>query len=545
MIKNISCKTFSAMLCMLLVAGMMLTGCSGDKSTASKASGLEATKEEVKADNTTKYVSGAGAMAGKKEETVNIKAKADGTIKKIKVTDYLKDFEAGKLISDISNLKDIRNVSGDEKMYPQKDGTFLWENSGEDIKYEGKSEEKLPVDVKVSYYLDGKKMPIEQISGKSGKVKIRYDYKNRTSKTEEVDGKKYKVNVPFVFLTMVTLDDDVFKNVKIKNGEVYDMDNNTMALGFGMPGVGDALGLDEFEDDLEEMKDDKDKKSDKDEKFPDYVEITADVKDFELDFSTTIVTKGIFGGLDNDMFKNLRDVSKSMKKLQKATNKLEDATEKVYDGSKKLGDGVSQYVDGVKKVNSGVSKLKAGSGKLDANSAKLVKGQSALTSGLRQLKTGLDKMDMSGYASIPSMKPLVAAIAGLKQGVAGLLKGSEGMEKGIKGYTAGVSGINKGIKGLSAGMGKLASSGNKLVSGFNAFENGLRKLADGMSDYNEDGIKNLTKFGGEDLKKIANRLNALKKADKGYGTFSGAFEGQDTTVQFLFEMEGDQPDDKK
>ena len=46
---------------------------------------------------------------------------------------------------------------------------------GEDISYEGTSNQQLPVTTKVTYYLDGKEIKPEDLAGKSGKVKIRFD----------------------------------------------------------------------------------------------------------------------------------------------------------------------------------------------------------------------------------------------------------------------------------------------------------------------------------------------------------------------------------
>ena len=49
---------------------------------------------------------------------------------------------------------------------------------GNDIYYQGKTDKELPVKQTISYYLDGEKMDPDEIAGKSGKVTIRFDYKN-------------------------------------------------------------------------------------------------------------------------------------------------------------------------------------------------------------------------------------------------------------------------------------------------------------------------------------------------------------------------------
>lgn len=43
--------------------------------------------------------------------------------------------------------------------------------------------------MKVSYYLDGEKMDPKDMAGKSGEVKIRFDYYNNSNETVKVKGK--------------------------------------------------------------------------------------------------------------------------------------------------------------------------------------------------------------------------------------------------------------------------------------------------------------------------------------------------------------------
>ena len=45
-------------------------------------------------------------------------------------------------------MKDIKNTEGDEEYTQNADGTITWENKGEDISYEGTSNQQLPVTTK-------------------------------------------------------------------------------------------------------------------------------------------------------------------------------------------------------------------------------------------------------------------------------------------------------------------------------------------------------------------------------------------------------------
>ena len=81
------------------------------------------------------------------------------------------------------------SVKGEETYKEGEDGTILWDADGKDIYYQGESSEELPVEVKMTYYLDGQEIQPEELAGKSGKVKIRIDYLNHSSQKVGEEGK--------------------------------------------------------------------------------------------------------------------------------------------------------------------------------------------------------------------------------------------------------------------------------------------------------------------------------------------------------------------
>lgn len=115
---------------------------------------------------------GTADNAVSKEETVYVNAKATGKTSKITVSNWLKN--SGSVsgnLTDESNLKNIKNVKGDET-YTADGDKLTWSTDGEDIYYQGTSKEKLPVSVKLTYYLDGEKVKPSELKGKSGHLKI-------------------------------------------------------------------------------------------------------------------------------------------------------------------------------------------------------------------------------------------------------------------------------------------------------------------------------------------------------------------------------------
>ena len=116
-----------------------------------------------------------------KDETIYANLNSDGSVKSTIVSEHLNDNGKNE-ISDKTSLKDVTNVNGDEK-YSQDGNKIIWEANGNDIYYEGSTEKELPVNMKITYMLDGKEMNVKDMLGKSGKVTIKMKYTNNLKKT--------------------------------------------------------------------------------------------------------------------------------------------------------------------------------------------------------------------------------------------------------------------------------------------------------------------------------------------------------------------------
>ena len=258
-----------------LVLACSTTACGSGTSSDDKE---ESTSESSK-DNGDELVA---TMNTDKEETVYVIADSQGKTKEVVVSEWLKNLEGSSTIEDATNLTDIKNVKGDES-YKNSGSGIVLESNGSDIYYQGKSNEELPVSVKVTYYLDGKQISPDDLLGKSGKVKIRYDYTNNSSTSVKIDNENSEVYTPFVMATGLMLPTDTFKNVTVSNGEVLSEGNNIVAFGVAMPGLADSLAI----DDMENISVDLD--------ITDYFEVTADVEDFSLGMSVTFCCYKRFG----------------------------------------------------------------------------------------------------------------------------------------------------------------------------------------------------------------------------------------------------------
>lgn len=191
-------------------------------------------------------VNAAGKKDSKKEdktETVYVNANADGSVDKITVSDWLKNHSSSDTLEDFSNLENIKNVKGDETFTQNADGSIVWDSKGNDIYYQGESNEELPVTMKVTYYLDGQQMDPKDMAGKSGEVKIRFDYYNNSNETVKVKGKNYNIKTPFTMVTGMILSSDVFSNIEVTNGKVISDGDKNVVVGLAFPGLKSSLNL--------------------------------------------------------------------------------------------------------------------------------------------------------------------------------------------------------------------------------------------------------------------------------------------------------------
>lgn len=387
-----------------------------------------------------------------KDESVYLISDANGNVNKTIVVDHLKNKDKKDTLEDASNLSDIENVKGKEK-FTQSGDKLTWQAGGKDIYYKGTATEEPPVTQKVTYYLDGKEISPEDLAGKSGKVKIRFDYTNTTSYTETVNGEKQTVSVPFAAITGLVLGDG-FENIEVTNGKAEVSDSSSVVLGYALPGLNDSLGI-------------KDGDLDGDVNIPEYMEMTADVKNFSMPAAMTfVVNASDYVSTDGIDTSDLDDM----------INDLKDASTQLQDGSKTLAEGTDTLADGLSTLQSKLGTFASGVGALQS-------GLKTYTDGVSTLSGGLNTLGNSTGA-------LVSGADKLNSGAGQLASGSATLKDGVKSYTDGANSLAKGASDLDAGIGTLAEKSGTLVDGATKLDDGASKLSASASSINK-GIQSL------------------------------------------------------
>ena len=428
------------------------------------------------------------AQTGDKSETVYAVMDADGNTTDVSVSEWLKNEGKSNNLSDYSNLKNIKNTSGDEKV--SRDGNkLIWAAKGKDINYTGDYDGELPVNVKVSYYLNGTKVSADEIAGKKGNVKIRFDYDINDSVKEN----GYDLIRPYAIISAVVLSNDNFTNVTVNNGKAVNDGNSTAVVGIALPGMSDNLQINELD-------------------IPDHVTINAKTTNFEIDGTYTVADSGFMNDVDTT---KLDDATGQIDELESALDKLSDASKKLVDGSSKLAKGANKLADSSSQIEEGTETLKDGTESMKNGSKDLKTGTGDLKTGVKDLSDGADK--------------LVTGAQDLSAGTTQMKEGTEALNSSVNG-AGGLAGDNGSAKKLSAGAAQVDAGLKQMGETIEAQNTKLAQTAKSISD-NLDGV-NTEKVNSADVDSALetaikaaeasgdeDTINALKNAKEKLGTY--------------------------
>ena len=372
--KMIGKRIVASVLSLALVTGSLVF--SGFSYAEDKQSGTS----KGKAQTSSQIIDKVGK--GEKDETVYVIAGSDGSPEKIIVSEWLKNTEKASKLEDSSELKNIKNVKDNAKYVIDKDNMKVWTAEGKDVYYQGEIDKKLPVDISVSYTLDGKNVSAKELAGKSGRVTIKYSYKNNEARTVNVDGQSLTMYVPFSVVTGLVLDDKAFSNVEVTNGRVINDGKRNIVMGFALPGMKENLG-----DAANSLN------------LPETFEVTADVKNFSVETSISVVSSELFANVSSDKLSSLDGIKSQLDEFANSANKLVDGSSQLYDGLGTLLEKAGEIKTGTLKLYRGAVSLNDGANQFSEGTGELYKGTTELNEGLQALSSKSEQLN-NGAAQI-------------------------------------------------------------------------------------------------------------------------------------------------
>lgn len=465
-------KTISISLAALLaIAGISYSALSGNEKVASADTSKDAKTIQNTIESNVKF----NEVGEDKEETVYVLTDANGNVNKTIVSDWLKNKDGSDKLEDKSDLKDIENVKSDADYITGEDGAITWNANGEDIYYQGTTDKQLPVDVKVTYLLDGKEMSPSEIAGKSGKVTIKFEYTNNQKKEITVNGKKTEMYVPFTMISGMILDGNKFRNVEVNSGKVISDGNRLVVVGLGFPGMNSNLALSDIT-------------SDGKTEFPETVEVTADVEDFSLALTLTMGSADLISAVDVDSVTAVDDLKDVVKKLVESTDALQTGSSKLNEGLKTLKNSFGTYSTGIKTY---VNTVNSNIGLLNEKVPSFVDGTKQISDGVGQI--------------VGAMEGDNGAVSGANQ----LAQGSAELSNGLNDLANSVGTVGStdnntvtgAVNNIATGSNTLFSYVDKMLAGFDD-----QKDANGNVNY---GLKNGSQAVADGSKQVSDGVNEL------------------------------------
>lgn len=432
-----------------------------------------------------------------KDENVYGSLNEDGSVKELYVVNQFAVKKAGEIIDcgkydSVTNLTDMNEILSENGKYKfqAKEGNFYYQGnivSG-----------KLPWDIAIQYFLDGKEVMAEELAGAAGKMELRI----KTSKNKDVD-KVFFEN--YMMQVSVTLDNEQCSNIKAAGAAIADAGTSRQINFTVMPG----------------------KQAD--------IVLKADVKDFEMG-GISIAAVPFSMSVD---LPDTEDMTSGLLELADGIQELNDGVGELDNGTSEFADGVGEFDDGLQKINknfgslvSGAKSLSKGSSSINNGLQKIKKsgksitdGSSGIAGGLSGLNKKVSSMDLSGLAPADAayLKQMVAALdtnygqfnQGLSQyvgGVGKLAKNYSQFDSGVSEYSGGVSKMGKGISSLAGGSAKLASGAEDLADGVSELYDGTKEMADGTADMPDEMDQEIDKMMNEytydfDLVSFASKEN--------------------------------------
>lgn len=503
------------MLSLALAVGMTLTTLTGCGSSTGASSSEGADGSATAADPVTtaaeqllKHSDTAG-----KEETVYVIADANGKANKVIVSEWLKNQKGSDTLKDQSNLKDVKNVKGDQDFTKGSGDELTWNAKGSDIYYQGTSDKQLPVDVTVTYKLNGKTVSAKELDGASGKLTMEFTYKNNTGKTKKVNGKNVTIYQPFLMVSGLLVDNDKMSNVEVTNGKVINSGDKTVVVGMALPGLEESLGL-------ADLTDSDGKKIDID--VPQKVTIKADVSDFSLLTTVTMASNSALEELNLDDVDSVDDLKDSLKKLGDSSKELVDGTKKLEDGVGELNDKSGDLADGVDQVNQGAKDL-------DKGAKDLNNGAKDLDDGTNELATQVKDLPSSAQQLLDGAKSIKSALGNADSKTQTIYTGAAAIEEGAQQMSDNLKNTNgKSIYEAAAGIQEGAA---KVTSGADQLSDGLNTAAANL----DESIKLLNAAVGqlEDLQKTTEDTTTLQTYGALIKEIKGSIQYQQGVKQAL------------
>ena len=529
-----------------------------------------------------------------KNETVYAKVSYDGKVSSINVNEHIINKEKLTLINDYSELDDIFNLNGNEKY--SKDGNFLtWNTTGNDIFYQGKLKNSLPIEMNITYLLDGESIDLKDLLGKSGNVTIRIKYTNNDSHLVNVNGKYENLYTPFVVTMGTIINNENNSNITVSNGKVLSSGTKSVVMGVSMPGLYESLNM----SDLKNLN---------------TIEINYDTTNFELSTMYSVVSSNLISS-DTNIFNKLNSLTSKVDELESNMNTIDESASMIKDGSNKIKSGLKSSIDELSNNNSSAlsdsqkemikanvlntvnsqftdeknleisdtaeklieEELKKGNPEINelvANeiqnsftefltNANLMNDYTACMTAKKMGKDEntmtIDELTSCGKINNANVSLVLDTLTKSNSSTAS--KVSEKVAIKTAREVSVVSTMNASTETASMvtdsilntlpdtikneAIKEFTQSLNVLYTNIDTLDNGINELSNGITKYNDEGIKVIGNLVNNEVNPMVTRLNKLIELGENYNTVSSENLSKDSETKFILVVDGEKKETKE
>ena len=351
------------------------------------------------------------------------------------------------------------------------------------------NEETLPVELQIQYYLDGTEISASELAGKSGHVKIIYNF----SATSTYQNKL----VPFLTVTGLNFDSTKFSNIKIDNGKIISESNDTTTLvGYTFTGLSQDLNADFL---------------------PSNFIVEADTTNFELGTVYSFATNELFAELDTSKLTSIDSIISSI-------NSLSNGLDQIIAGSNDLTNGIDTLAAGISKLQLGANNLESGANNLATGITKLSNGLNSVVAFGNEIKAYgvVDQVTATAENLIAkyNLDPALAA-----ELTAPIVEYYNKINTAVTTYTGNIEALANGASELSVGANNLAAGTTELKNGINSLSAGAAQLSagshtlnQGLNTFKTSGIDKLVNFANQDAASFVYNFRQTVSAAKSYTT---------------------------
>ena len=350
------------------------------------------------------------------------------------------------------------------------------------------NEETLPVEMQIRYYLDDTEISASELAGKSGHIKITYNF----SATSTYQNKF----VPFLTITGLNFDSTKFSNIKIDNGKIISESDSITLVGYTFAGLSQDLNADFL---------------------PSNFTIEADTTNFELGTVYSFATNELFAELDTSKLTSVDSIISSI-------NSLSNGLDQIIAGSNDLTNGIDTLAAGISKLQLGANNLESGANNLATGITKLSNGLNSVVAFDNEILAKaygvVDQVTATTENLIAKYNLDPALVAEL---TAPIVEYYNKINTAVTTYTGNIETLANGASELSVGANSLAAGTTELKNGINSLSAGAAQLSagshtlnQGLNTFKTSGINKLVNFANQDAASFVYNFRQTVSAAKSY-----------------------------